>query len=187
MSNKIRFGFVRETEKMALKEDVDVTGIPRTGLETYLRYIFPNVNDWAHNKQFPGKKTRPDYRSDTLKMVVEFDGLPHFRDRAAFEKDSVNTKNYKNAGYKVVRIPLYLNLTTSVINNLFDVNLTQPFFEANVSPFNENFQPNCFCMTGLKRMADDYLKYAQEQIPIMMESIKEMSPIEYDYLKTLGL
>lgn len=36
-------------------------------------------------------------------------------------------------------------------------------------------------------MADDYLKYAQEQIPIMMESIKEMSPIEYDYLKTLGL
>lgn len=66
MSNKIIFCFVRETEKMALKEDVDVTGIPRTGLETYLRYIFPNVNDWVHDKQFPGKKTRPDYRSDVL-------------------------------------------------------------------------------------------------------------------------
>lgn len=187
MSNKIQFGFVRETEKMALKEGVDSSGIPWTGLEIYLENIFSDVDDWIHNKQFPGKKTRPYYRSDTLKMVVEFDGLPHFRDRAAFEKDSANTKNYKNAGYKVVRIPLYLNLTTSVINKLFGVNLTQPFFESNVSPFNKNFQPNCFCMTGLKRMADDYLKYAPEQPPIMMESIKEMSPIEYDYLKTLGL
>lgn len=187
MSNKIRFGFVRETEKMALKEGVDSSGIPRTGLETYLKNIFPNVDDWVHDKQFPGMKTRPDYRSDTLKIVVEFDGLPRFRDRAAFEKDSANTQNYENAGYKVVRIPLYLNLTTSVINKLFDENLTQPFFESNVSPFNKNFQPNCFCMTGLKRMADDYLKYAPEQILIMMGSIKEMSPIEYNYLKTLGL
>lgn len=183
----MKFGFVRETEKDAQKAGIDPTGVPRTGLEKYLELIFPDAKDWIHDKVFPGMRTRPDYRSDSLKMVVEFDGLPHFRRRDVYLKDNEKTAKYKAAGYKVVRIPLYLNLTTNVINKLFGTNLQQDFFTAEVSPFNEKFQPNNFCITGLKRMAEDYKKLAPEQIPIMMESIKEKSPDEYEFLKSQGL
>lgn len=183
----MEFGFVRETEEKAIEAGNDITGVPRTGLDTYLKYIFPDVNDWVHDRQFPCMRVRPDYRSDLLKMVVEFDGLPHFQNRDVYIKDLEKTTKYEAAGYKVVRIPLYINLTTSVINNLFGTNLSQDFFTFGISPFNATFQPNCFCITGLKRMAKDYLKYASEQIPTMMESIREKSPDEYAFLKQQGL
>ena len=44
----------------------------------YLKVIFPNVNDWIHDKAL-GKingvlcRKRPDYRSESLKMIVEFE------------------------------------------------------------------------------------------------------------------
>lgn len=132
-------------------------------------------------------RIRPDYRSDTLKLIVEFDGLPHFTSREVYLKDIEKTKKYESEGYKVVRIPLYINLTTKVTNTLFDLNLDQVFFDKDISPFNENFQPNCFCLSGLNRMAKDFLSMAPEQIQTMMDSIKYLSPDEYKYLQSLGL
>ena len=181
------FGFARETEKEAQEDGIAPTGVPRTGLDTYLAAIFPGVNDWIHDKNFTGMRTRPDYRSDTLRMVVEFDGIPHFQSKNVFLKDVEKTERYQAAGYRVVRIPLYINLTTNVINKLFGTNLQQDFFTANVSPFNETFQPNTFCITRLKRMADDFKSLAPEQIPLMMESIRDKSPDEYANLKSQGL
>lgn len=182
----MEFGFVRETEKQALNEDTE-TRIIKTGLDTYLKYIFPQTSDWVHDKAFPNMRIRPDYRSDTLKLIVEFDGLPHFTSRDTYLKDIEKTKKYESEGYKVVRIPLYINLTTKVINTLFGLNLDQVFFDKDISPFNENFQPNCFCLSGLNRMAKDFLSIAPEQIQTMMASIKDLSPDEYKYLQTLGL
>jgi len=177
------FGFVRETEEEALKAGVDVTGIPRTGLDIYLKTIYPDVQDFAHNKAFPGLRIRPDYRSDTLKLIVEFDGIPHFLNKAQFDKDMEHTAIYEAAGYKVVRIPLYLNLTCSVINRLFDLRLNERFFDADVSPFNKDFQPNFFCLSALKRMIKDFKEYAPEQIPTMLKSIESKSPDEFEYIK----
>lgn len=182
----MEFGFVRETEKQALNEDTE-TRIIKTGLDVYLKYIFPQTSDWVHDKAFPNMRIRPDYRSDTLKLIVEFDGLPHFTSRDVYLKDIEKTKKYESYGYKVVRIPLYINLTTKVINTLFGLNLDQVFFDKDISPFNESFQPNCFCLSGLNRMAKDFLSIAPEQIQTMMVSIKDLSPDEYKYLQTLGL
>lgn len=185
--NRMEFGFVRETEQEAVEAGKDITGIVRTGLDTYLKCIFPDVNDWIHDRAFPGMRIRPDYRSDFLKIVVEFDGLPHFQSKEIYEKDMEKMQRYETVGYKVVRVPLYINLTTNAINNLFGTDLKQPFFNENVSPFNTSFQPNCFCITGLKRMANDYLIYAPDQISVMLESIQEKSPDEYAFLKQQGL
>ena len=72
------FGYLRETEQDAIKAGVDIdTGLPRTGLDTYLKYIFPNIDDWEHDKTVPnlivnGKlgRIRPDYRSEKLKQKL---------------------------------------------------------------------------------------------------------------------
>ena len=83
---KEKWGFLRETEESAKKAGVDPdTGLHRTGLEKYLKVIYPMVNDWIHDQSIPGLQVngkvcrkRPDYRSETLKMIVEFDGLQHY-------------------------------------------------------------------------------------------------------------
>ena len=85
MENKInheKWGFLREHSCKASGKD-PLTGMHRTGLDEYLSFIFPDTNDWIHDKAFgvhednETHKNRPDYRSDSLNLIVEFDGLPH--------------------------------------------------------------------------------------------------------------
>ncbi|OAV71965.1 hypothetical protein Barb4_00251 [Bacteroidales bacterium Barb4] len=75
-----KWGFLRETIEDAKKAGIDEdTGLHRTGLEEYLKVIFPKVDDWIHDKSCSGwkRKVRPDYRSESLKLIIEFDGLQH--------------------------------------------------------------------------------------------------------------
>lgn len=37
-------------------------------------------------------KIRPDYRSDLLKFIVEFDGLPHYKNSDIIKKDKINQR-----------------------------------------------------------------------------------------------
>ena len=89
--NKI-WGFLRETTGLAKKAGIDNdTGLIRTGLDEYLKIIFPETKDWLHDKAFgeyngQKYKIRPDYRSGSLKLIIEFDGLPHYKNPAVIEK-----------------------------------------------------------------------------------------------------
>lgn len=110
-STKSRWGFLRETQESAVKAGIDsATGLHRTGLEEYLKVIFPDINDWVHDHpigEINGKKhrIRPDYRSEALKIIIEFDGLLHYTNPLNIIKDKTNTTVYEQGGYKVVRIP----------------------------------------------------------------------------------
>ena len=47
----IKWGFLRETDAKAKKAGKDIdTGLHRTGLEVYLKVIFPKIDDWIHDK-----------------------------------------------------------------------------------------------------------------------------------------
>lgn len=49
-----KWGFLRETTEQAKKAGIDKdTGLHRTGLDEYLKAIFPDVSDWVHDKVFP--------------------------------------------------------------------------------------------------------------------------------------
>jgi len=53
----------------------------------YLNKLFPKTNDWIRNKAFSGYKFRPDYRSDELKMCIEFNGPRHYTESRIINKD----------------------------------------------------------------------------------------------------
>ena len=109
---KSRWGFLRETDELAKKAGIDNdTGLFRTGLPTYLKEIYPRVTDWVHDKVIPhsGRLLRPDYRSETLKMIIEFDGFPHYQQPDTIKKDGESKAFYETLGYKVVRIPYLFN------------------------------------------------------------------------------
>ena len=102
---KEKWGFLRETKELAQKAGIDAdTGLHRTGLEEYLAVIFPDVTDWVHDKTVDTLpkdlkcRKRPDYRSEMLKMIVEFDGTPHYTDPKVIRADMEGVELYERFG-----------------------------------------------------------------------------------------
>ena len=98
-------------------------------LKELLNYIFPDVNDWIHNKIIPNLivngehvKLRPAYRSEKLKLIILYNyvgNIPDYYDHLSYILTLENNKYiYQKAGYRVVEIPSSLSL--SQIKNAFD-------------------------------------------------------------------
>ena len=169
MMNK-QWGFLRETCALAKKAGIDKdTGLHRTGLEDYLKVIFPQADDWIHDKAI-GKvndtnyKSRPDYRSEKLKLIIEFDGLQHYTKPDIIEKDLRTTELYKSFGYKVVRIPYFIQLSKKAVKTLFDVDLSEELFDETISSLGIEGQntPAYLCPAGVKRMAEEFKKFPEQ-------------------------
>ena len=165
-----KWGFLRETAELAKKAGRDKdTGLHRTGLDEYLNVIFPEVNDWIHDKalgEINGKKyrNRPDYRSEKLKLIIEFDGLPHYTKPDIIEKDYRLTEIYQELGYKVVRIPYFIQLTNKAVKTLFGIDVSEELFDGTFSSLGiEGLNtPAYLCPAGVKRMAKEFKKFPEQ-------------------------
>lgn len=175
-----KWGFLREHSSKATGKD-PLTGLHRTGLDEYLSVIFPNSNDWIHDQMFGEHngvkhRIRPDYRNDSLKLIVEFDGLPHYQDPAVIIKDDKNSEIYRQNGYKVVRIPYFIQLTNEAVEELFRVKVNEPLFNVvypSLGGIEMKHNPSCLCPEGLKRMAREFKRFP-EQYEINIQSLKRM-------------
>ncbi len=167
---KNKWGFLRETDALAKKAGIDKdTGLHRTGLEEYLKVIFPKIDDWIHDKTFgivndTLYRSRPDYKSEKLKLIIEFDGLQHYTKQDIIEKDLKTTELYKSFGYEVVRIPYFIQLTNKAVKTLFDVNVPEELFDETISSLGIKGQntPAYLCPAGVKRMAREFEKFPEQ-------------------------
>lgn len=174
-----KWGFLRETTELALKAGKDPdTGLHRTGLNEYLAVIFPETNDWIHDKTIDTlpkelrSRKRPDYRSESLKLIIEFDGTPHYTDPNKIRDDEKTTKFYEQFGYKVVRIPFFIQLTNAVVKQLFDVEVNEPLFNESFPSLGiKGANPANICVAGIERMAKEFLKFP-EQYHVNLEYLK---------------
>ena len=186
------YGFLRETSEKALKEGVDkATGICRTGLDEYLRVIFPNITDWQHDKTtdiiLNGKKClkRPDYRSENLKLIIEFDGLPHYQNPDIILKDYDDIKLYKSFGYKVVRIPYFIQLSKFAVKILFNVDLAYELFNESIPSLSIESRntPAYLYTVGIQRMRSEFQKF-----PIQYKSnLNYLKSLDNDFLTGASL
>jgi len=128
-------------------------------LKYHLETIF-NL-EFIHNKQVPNSniKNRPDYRNDSIMLIVEFDGYLHYTQPktiiADFKKDEV----YSKMGYKIVRIPYFVQLSKQVINFLFnkDLNFIQEYQHGFIDK--KCVLPAEFCSLGIIRYKQDLQKF----------------------------
>ncbi|OAV71106.1 hypothetical protein Barb6_01518 [Bacteroidales bacterium Barb6] len=174
-----KWGFLRETIEDAKKAGIDEdTGLHRTGLEEYLKVIFPKVDDWIHDKRCSEwkRKVRPDYRSESLKLIIEFDGLQHYTKVDKILDDIEKTKFYKELGYKVVRIPYFIQLTNKVAETLFGVKVNEQLFNESIPSLGIKGRnsPANLCPAGVKRMAEEFAKFP-EQYKINVEFLKQQN------------
>jgi len=178
-----KWGFLRETKNMADKAGKDKdTGLHRTGLEEYLKVIFPEIDDWVHDKVIDKLareekcKIRPDYRSDKLKLIIEFDGIQHYTKPDIIEKDKNNTKIYEELGYKVVHIPYFIQLSNKAVKTLFNVDVKEELFDEKIPSLGIKGKntPAYLCPEGLKRMAEEFKKFP-EQYKANIDSLKKQN------------
>ena len=181
------WGFLRETREDAAKAGIDLdTGVCRTGLDEYLEVIFPDVHDWVHDQSIKINcvtlvdekgitiRTRPDYWSEQIHLVVEFDGLPHYINPDVILKDIENTQRYEKAGFKVVRIPYFIQLSRSAVITLFDVDVKQELFDESIPSMGLKGRntPAYLCHEGIKRMAREFARFPR-QYQVNLKALKE--------------
>lgn len=107
---------------------------------------------------------RPDYRSEKLKMIIEFDGLQHYTNPSNILKDLKNTREYEEGGYKVIRIPYFIQLTNEAVLNLFGVDINEPLFPDNIPSMASSGKntPAFLCPEGIKRMVTELRKFPSQ-------------------------
>lgn len=170
-----RWGFIRETSELALKAGKDKeTGLYRTGLNEYLAVIFSETSDWVHDKviQGSGLRTRPDYRSESLKLIVEFDGMQHYQKPDVIHRDAENTKRYDELGYKVVRIPYFIQLSNSAVEKMFGVNVEEKLFDEKYPSLGIDNGPGYLCYQGILRMAKEFKEFPS-QYKVNIENLRK--------------
>lgn len=92
-------------------------------LEHLLNIVFPITKDWVHNKPVLGK-FKPEYCSHSLKLVIEFDGYSHYTEVNSILLDERKDILFIQNGYKVVRIPYFVQLTGEVARHLFNIDVS---------------------------------------------------------------
>ena len=156
----------------------EVSDSEHTGLDEYLSVIFPDTHDWIHDKRIEGVKSqrRPDYRSESLKLIVEFDGVQHYTNPLNIAHDYQGTLFYESLGYKVVRIPYFVQLTNKAVKKFFDVDVTEPLFDETMPSLGikERNTPAFLCPAGIERMAKE-LKEFPEQYRVNVDYLKSLN------------
>lgn len=146
--------------------------------------IYLNIlsDDWIHDKSIPNSNTRsrPDYRSEHLKMIVEFDGYHHYNNAKRIKADYNNDKIYSELGYVVVRIPYFVQMDSLVFRALFktELNIAENYPHGFID--DKALLPCDFCELGILRFQCDLERFGcikkdiLQSISDKLEKIKDI-------------
>ena len=134
--------------------------LTESSVSILLDELYPNV-EFVQNRSVPGSgvKFRPDYRSDVLKLIVEFDDYLHYTKNSQVLRDIEKDRIYTGMGYRVVRIPYFVQMDKYIIELLFGIDVK----ERDVYPHgfidSKAIQPVDFCEAGLERFIRELNMY----------------------------
>jgi hypothetical protein len=142
-----------------------------------LNELFPN-NDFIHDKSVPNsknKRRRPDFRSDERKLIIEFDGDSHYCKAQRIKTDIEKDKDYEALGYRIYRIPYFIQITTYVLKDIFDENIQfkQRYPNGFIDP--KAILPADFCELGIELFLKNLKRFdyhAEEIIDSLKNKIK---------------
>ena len=128
-----------------------------------LEVLFPN-EEFIHDKAVPNsknKRKRPDYRCDNLKLIIEYDGFGHYTVSKNIISDIDKDLDYTSMGYKVIRIPYFIQLTKEVIYNLFNIKLDKDLYSYPHGFIDKKaVLPADFCELGIKKFREDLERFS---------------------------
>lgn len=143
-----------------------------------LKVIFPNnefrkqiyLKDICNN--YNGKKLRVDYFCFKLKLVVEFDGYGHYTNPNQIVNDMDKNIYLEENGYKLVRIPYFVQLCPRTIKYYFDVELKN-YLQLYPHGFIDKkaVLPAKFCSMGISRFNQELEKLPDDVSSEIFDSL----------------
>jgi len=142
-------------------------------LGEWLSFIYKGY-DFINNKKVPSSdiSNRPDYRNEDLKIIIEFDGFRHYTEPKTILTDYKKDETYTKLGYKVIRIPYFVQISSEIIKTLFDkdIDIEQNYKHGFVDM--QAALPSQFCWLGIGRFERDLDKFSCIREDII-SSVKE--------------
>jgi hypothetical protein len=137
------------------------------------------------NARVPGiaRQFRPDYRSERHKLIVEYDGDQHYRSAKHVIEDKTRDQALGEAGYTVIRVPYFVQMTEPVIGLLFGDLITN---RTRFKDFPHGFIadtvvfPADFCELGIERFLGDLCRFAAIR-PDIIASLKRAETTRGDW------
>jgi len=157
--------------------------LTEANLGLILNELFPN-NDFIHDKAVPNstnKRLRPDYRSDKMKIILEFDGDSHYCKAQRIKTDIIKDKDYISLGYTVFRIPYFVQMSSELLQMIFNMDIKYKQKYPNGFIDKKAVLPADFCELGVELFRKDLEKFSyckDEIIDSLNTKIKEKSDIE---------
>lgn len=152
-------------------------------LNKCLEKLFPN-DIFIHNKFIKnnnefvlnsfGQKIRPDYFCEKLNLIIEYDGYQHYTKPDVILKDEENTIILRKMGYKVIRIPFYVQLDSKNIEYFFKIKYNYNLYNM---CFDSGFKhpkitlPSEFCELGLIRFYNELWKFPSQTVLSIIYSL----------------
>lgn len=98
------------------------------------------------------------------RLIIEFDGLQHYTNPENIRKDRKNQAIYEGEGFKVIRIPYFINLTKEVIQEMFGITVIDEKFNPAVPSMSAKWSntPAYCCYQGIMRIAEEFKRYPQQ-------------------------
>lgn len=168
--------------------------LTEVGLSLVLKEVFPSET-FIHDKIVPlsNSKKRPDYFCDKLRLVVEFDGDQHYRSVKKIKSELIKDQIFQNIGYNVVRIPYFVQISSLIIDKLFNrrINYNQIYPHGFIDK--RVIMPCDFCELGIKKFERDLERFnyiKKEIIQSLINKVDELGdkelvvPSSLDYLLT---
>ena len=117
-----------------------------------------------HDERVPGAtgRSRPDYRSEKHKLIVEFDGYYHYTMPRFVLADPERDVMFETLGYTTIRIPYFIQLSAYVVQQLFS---TYTDDITGYTDFPHGFHakdvvyPAAFCELGVDRFIRDLRRF----------------------------
>jgi hypothetical protein len=80
------------------------------------------------------------------------------------QNDADLTALYQSLGYKVVRIPYFIQLSNKAVKTLFEVDVPEPLFDESIPSLGIKGlnTPAYLCPAGVKRMAQEFKRFPEQ-------------------------
>jgi len=158
-------------------------------LENALREIV-GLNAWRGKESIvPGTRQRWDmtFVKNNQTIIVEYDGDEHYRNSLKIKTDIEKDKKAKQLGYKVIRIPYWVQLTTETFRFYFgfDAHIQQEFPHGFITT---KIFPASFCEKGIKRFKKELHELPANVKTDVIKSLRDRARdhgIEYVLPETL--
>lgn len=135
--------------------------LTETKLGEVLQTLYPHETI-IHNKQVPSSnlKYRPDYRIDSLKMIIEFDGYLHYSSASKIKREKIKEFEYGKMGYSIKRIPYFVQVDSNTIKHIFNIEYEWELEFPHGFIDNKALLPCDFCEIGVQKFKMDLETYS---------------------------